>query len=88
MQDKKKKHIPMRMCVGCREMAPKPSLIKIAVKEGALIIDENNKIQGRSIYVCKKAECIEAAAGKKAFNKALGAPVGNEFIGELMKYAQ
>ena len=84
----KQKHIPMRMCVGCRQMFEKPALIKIVVADGGLVIDINNKIQSRSIYVCRKKECMEIANKKKAFSKMLGSQVGEEFIGELMKYAE
>lgn len=84
----KQKHIPLRMCVGCRQMFEKPNLIKIVVSDEKLVIDINNKIQSRSIYVCKKKECIENANKKKAFSKMLGSQVSEEFMGELMKYAE
>ena len=47
------KKIPMRMCVGCREMRPKKELIRIVRSpEGEISIDMKGKKSGRGAYIC------------------------------------
>ncbi|MBR7159869.1 MAG: YlxR family protein, partial [Clostridia bacterium] len=50
MKDKK---VPMRMCVSCRQMMPKSSLLRIVhTPEGDLKIDFKGKQNGRGAYIC------------------------------------
>lgn len=65
------KHIPFRMCVACREMQEKPSMIRIVKKDGEVIFDKKQNILARGIYLCKKEECIKLAQKKKAFERLL-----------------
>ena len=46
------KKIPMRQCLGCREMKPKRELIR-AVKspEGVISLDFKGKAPGRGAYI-------------------------------------
>ena len=63
--------VPMRMCVGCRDMKPKSELLRF-VKEaesGEAMFDQNQKILSRGIYVCNTEKCIAAAKKKKAFER-------------------
>ncbi|MDL2217569.1 YlxR family protein [Christensenellaceae bacterium OttesenSCG-928-M15] len=81
-----KKKIPMRMCVGCREMHPKKELLRVVRnKEGALDIDLNGKAPGRGAYVCPKRTCLERAVKSKAMDKALEAKVAPEIYEALME---
>lgn len=46
------KKIPMRMCVGCREMHEKRELIRIVKSaEGMVSIDMRGKAPGRGAYI-------------------------------------
>lgn len=46
------KKIPMRMCVGCREMRPKKELIRIVRSpEGEVHADPTGRAPGRGAYV-------------------------------------
>lgn len=66
------KKIPMRMCVGCREMRPKKELIRIVRSpEGAVHADFTGKSPGRGAYVCKSAECLAKAQKIRALERAL-----------------
>ena len=48
----KPKKIPMRMCVGCREMKEKKTLIRVVRNpEGEVSIDPTGKKSGRGAYV-------------------------------------
>ena len=53
----KKRKIPMRMCVGCREMKPKAELMRVVKpQDGDCAIDRTGKAPGRGAYVCESAE--------------------------------
>ncbi len=56
------KKIPMRMCVGCGEMQPKKTLVRIVKSsEGEIHLDTTGKMPGRGAYLCKRLECLEHA---------------------------
>lgn len=66
------KKIPMRMCVGCREMHEKRELIRIVKSaEGVVSIDMRGKAPGRGAYICKKSDCLERAMKSRALERAL-----------------
>ena len=44
----KQRRVPMRMCVGCREMKPKKELLRVVKSpEGAITFDRVGKAPGR-----------------------------------------
>ncbi|MBQ6526985.1 MAG: YlxR family protein, partial [Clostridia bacterium] len=50
----KQKKIPMRMCVGCREMKPKKELMRVVRgPDGTVSLDPTGKKPGRGAYVCR-----------------------------------
>ena len=68
----KPKKIPMRMCVGCREMKPKATLLRVVKpQEGDAHIDRTGKAQGRGAYVCESIECLKKAQKTRALDRAL-----------------
>lgn len=68
------KKIPLRQCVGCREMKPKKELIRVVRSpEGAVSLDYTGKLPGRGAYVCPDPACLSKAAKSKALERAFGA---------------
>ena len=68
----KPKKIPMRMCVGCREMKEKRELIRIVrTPEGEVTLDATGKRSGRGAYVCRQAECLRRAIRQKQLERQL-----------------
>ena len=68
----KPRKIPMRMCVGCREMKPKAALLRVVKpQEGDAHIDRTGKAQGRGAYVCESIECLKKAQKTRALDRAL-----------------
>lgn len=66
------KKIPMRQCLGCREMKPKKELIRaVRSPEGIVSLDFRGKNPGRGAYVCKNADCLKKAIKSKALERAL-----------------
>lgn len=79
-----KKKIPMRQCVGCREMKPKRELIRVVRSpEGEIGLDFRGKNPGRGAYVCPDPACLARAKKTKALERAFGCPVPDEVYGLL-----
>jgi uncharacterized protein len=63
---------PERTCVGCRERAPKPTLVRVArVRDGEVLVDPSGSAPGRGAYMHLDAGCIDAAMRSGAFGRAL-----------------
>ena len=68
----KQRKIPMRMCVGCREMKPKMELLRVVKpQDGDAKIDRSGKAAGRGAYVCDNIECLKKAEKIRALDRAL-----------------
>lgn len=60
----------LRMCIACREMKDKRSLLRIVKnKEGKIFVDLTGKASGRGAYICKDIKCIEKLKKQKILNK-------------------
>ena len=78
------KKIPMRQCLGCREMKPKRELIRVVRSpEGDVSLDFKGKKPGRGAYVCPNEECLKKAVKSKALSRALEVPVPESIYEEL-----
>lgn len=78
------KKIPMRQCLGCREMKPKRELIR-AVKspEGVISLDFKGKAAGRGAYICPSKDCLKKAIKGKALEKTFSSQIPPEVYEEL-----
>ena len=75
----KTRKIPMRMCVGCREMKEKRSLLRIVRSaEGAVSFDRVGKAPGRGAYICHSRECLQKAIKQKQLERAFEARIDEE----------
>ena len=82
----KVRKIPMRMCVGCREMKPKQELIRVVKPtEGDCVIDFRGKASGRGAYVCRDTECLKMAQKSRALERGLEATISQEVFEQLAK---
>jgi predicted RNA-binding protein YlxR (DUF448 family) len=65
-QTKRPKHVPLRMCVSCRETKPKRELLRVVrTPDGHVLLDATGKKSGRGAYLCAKLSCWEDAMKKK-----------------------
>ena len=65
------KKIPMRQCLGCREMKPKRELIRVVRSpEGEISLDFKGKAPGRGAYICPAPACLKQAIKAKALERA------------------
>jgi len=77
MQQKRK--TPLRMCMGCGEMKPKPELVRIVRSpDGEVSLDTTGKKPGRGAYLCRSANCLNAARKKKRVERALDVQIGED----------
>ena len=80
----KPKKIPMRMCVGCREMKEKRGLIRIVrTPEGEAVLDPTGKRSGRGAYVCRNAECLRRSIRQKQLERQLEITLTEEVTAAL-----
>jgi len=79
------KKVPLRMCVGCREMKPKKELIRIVrTPEEKIAIDPTGKRAGRGAYVCPNRVCVQKAIKARSIERALQCSLAKEVIEDLM----
>ena len=65
------KKIPLRQCLGCREMKPKRELIRVVRSpEGEVSLDFRGRKPGRGAYVCPNPECLKKARKARALERA------------------
>ena len=80
----KPRKIPMRMCVGCREMKPKKELLRVVKpQDGDAHIDRTGKAPGRGAYVCDDIECLKKARKSRALERALDCKIEDQVFEQL-----
>ena len=78
------KKIPMRQCVGCREMRQKKELVRVVKSpEGVISLDFRGKAPGRGAYLCPNSECLKKAI--KALERAFDTRIPQEILDELVR---
>ena len=78
------KKIPMRQCLGCREMKPKKELIRVVRSpEGEIHLDFRGKANGRGAYVCPDTACLKKAMKSKALERAFETAIPEEIYALL-----
>lgn len=78
------KKIPLRQCLGCREMKPKGELIRVVRSpEGEISLDFRGKKPGRGAYLCPDPNCLAKAKKGRAIERAFSAQVDPEVYAAL-----
>ena len=78
------KKIPMRQCLGCREMKPKRELIRVVRSSaGEISLDFRGKAPGRGAYVCPNSACLKKAVKARALERAFSAQIPAEIYARL-----
>lgn len=83
------KKIPMRQCLGCREMKNKKEMLRvIRTPEGDVCLDATGRKNGRGAYICPSMECLKAAIKNKGIERSLNVSIPKEvydLLAEEMK---
>lgn len=83
----RKKHIPQRMCVACRQSQDKKGLIRLVRAKKGVVVDESGKLAGRGAYLHMDLECWEEGI-KKNLAKALNVELTDQNREELISYQE
>ena len=80
------KKIPVRQCVGCREMIPKKELLRvIRTPEEEVVLDSTGKQNGRGAYLCRSTDCFAKARKSKGLERSLKVSIPDEVYDKLEK---
>ena len=80
----KQRKIPMRMCVGCRQMFPKKELMRVVRSpEEVISFDRVGKAPGRGAYLCRRVECLNKAMKIRALERQLECSIAPEVFAQL-----
>ena len=80
------KKLPMRQCLGCREMKKKKELVRVVRSpEGTVSLDLKGKAPGRGAYVCRSAACLKKALRSKALDRSLQVTIPPELYEALTR---
>ena len=75
------KRVPLRMCLGCREMMPKNELTRVVkAPDGEVSVDLSGKKPGRGAYVCHNEECLKRIVKSNAFSRVFKTKIPDEII--------
>jgi len=77
----RRKHVPQRTCVGCRQVLEKRALIRIVRLPGSIQVDPSGKLAGRGAYLHDRRSCWE-----KGLKGALARALKTELTEEDREY--
>ncbi len=84
----RRRHIPVRTCVGCRQRDSQASLLRLRVADdgGSLRVVGIHR-EGRSAYVHEQRSCLVQLTGSRTLGRSLRSHVSKttrtEFVAEL-----
>ncbi len=80
------KKIPLRQCVGCREMKNKKEMIRvIRTSDGSFLLDSTGKKNGRGAYLCPNPDCLAKARKNRGLERSFGQAIPPEVYESLEK---
>ena len=89
MAAKRRRHVPMRTCIACRQHRAKRELLRVvATPEGTVEIDPRGKRSGRGAYLCRNHQCVEGALQVGLLARALRCQVTPEQVAILKAEAR
>ena len=78
------KKVTLRKCMGCGEMKPKKTLVRIVKnKEDEIFVDLTGKAGGRGAYICRDAECLKKARKSKRLERSYSCRIPDEVYDRL-----
>lgn len=80
------KKIPMRQCIGCREMKNKKEMMRvIKTPDDTIEIDSTGRKNGRGAYICFSKQCLGEAIKNKGLERSLKIKIPDEVYKQLEK---
>jgi len=82
------KHVPLRTCVGCGNVAAKRALIRVvSTSLGQVLPDPTGKKPGRGAYLCPNPQCWDQAVKKGRLERSLKTKLSVEDLDILHSFA-
>lgn len=76
-----------RMCSGCMARRDKNELVSIYKTDKEIEIGSDMpRVSGRSVYLCKGADCLAKAIKKRSLSRGLRCEIEPEFYDKLNEY--
>ncbi|NIS78804.1 MAG: DUF448 domain-containing protein [Anaerolineales bacterium] len=82
---RRRRHVPQRTCVGCRQVLSKRSLIRIVRGPDGVKIDLNGKAPGRGAYLHDQRTCWQEGL-RGSLARALRTDISPEARQELVAF--
>jgi hypothetical protein len=80
-----RKHVPLRMCVVCRQRFDKRTLTRLVHTGDGICVDHSGKMDGRGAYICGNQNCWERAMSTDILNSALRTVLTDEDRNRLLQ---
>ncbi len=78
------KKVPLRRCAGCNEQKSKKEFVRVVrTPEGAIILDDTGKANGRGVYLCPRKACLQKARKAKRLERNLDVAIPDEIWAAL-----
>ncbi len=78
-QKVRKKHIPIRTCIVCRQKRDKRQLVRIVrTSVSGVLVDPTGKQNGRGAYLCDQEQCWDQALNSRVLDQALKTELSEE----------
>lgn len=87
----RRKHIPQRMCIACRESQDKKNLVRIVRTPEGVVVDETGKLAGRGAYLHSNPVCWEKGVNRylaKALNIDISSAEKEELLAFMQNHAE
>ena len=80
------KKIPIRQCVGCKEMHSKREMMRVLrTAENEIVLDTTGKKNGRGAYLCMREECLKSARNNKGLERSFKIRIPEKVYDNLEK---
>ena len=88
MARQKRKHVPQRTCVGCRQVRPKGDMVRVVrTSDKGVQVDLTGKRAGRGAYLCPQQTCWEGALSRGGLEQALRTSLTSQEREALMAFS-
>lgn len=78
------KKVPLRRCAGCSEQKSKKEFVRVVrTPDGSIILDDTGKANGRGVYLCPKASCLQKAKKAKRLERSLEVSIPDQIWSAL-----
>lgn len=82
----RRKHVPQRTCIACRQIEGKRELIRLARTDEGVVIDPTGKLAGRGAYLHPTQQCWKTVLQGNRLGSALRTQISSEDRAALVEF--